>query len=513
MSLFTLYTYSNIEELRKIQQEKEIIPFIFAETKDLLEYDSNICIDISTLIHFLQINKDNRYPAYINLREMTEETIVIVDQSLADDVINFFPYLFSSHVPFCHEENKRDKCEKPQNKFTNARQPIYTYHNVDDLTAIIAYANAHNIPITTFSRASGDLRAELEKFNKSAELALLDLTSTAYAIEDNKNLIYSVELFLNQFPNIKIIALTSQVGKIIKYFPFYVEDQKPIKDLLPDLKDVAPIENLDDKIKKITSLSTIEFNAFIEGFNHNLVGHEYFKDRFRYNLNNFIALNKVKEQKVLSIFLFGASGIGKTEVARLIANGLQQDSYLAKINFQNYSSQDSLNSLIGSPSGYIGCEHGELSDKVNKSKVGIVLCDEFEKTTRPVFSFFLELLEEGKFTDSMAREYDLDGYILIFTSNIQNESDYKKIIPLELQTRFDLVCEFQEPSYYEKTKFLDLLLKQAERKFADQFSQIQMTSAEKQQLYNFDYSSLNALRDIKRLFNSRLMDFFSSKGV
>lgn len=444
---------------------------------------------------------------------MTEETIVIVDQSLADDVINFFPYLFSSHVPFYLEEKKRDKCEKPQNTFTNARQPIYTYHNVDDLTAIIAYANAHNIPITTFSRASDDLRAELEKFNKSAELALLDLTSIAYVIEDNKNLIYSVELFLNQFSNIKIISLTSQIDKIIKYFPFYVENQKPIKDLLPDLKDVAPIENLNDEVKKVTSLSATEFNAFIDGFNHNLVGHEYFKERFRYNLNNFIALNKVKEQKVLSIFLFGASGIGKTEVARLISNGLQQDSYLAKINFQNYSSQDALNNLIGSPSGYIGCEHGELSDKVNKSKIGIVLCDEFEKTTRPVFSFFLELLEDGRFTDSMAREYDLDGYILIFTSNIQNESDYKKIIPPELQTRFDLICEFQEPSYYEKTKFLDLLLEQAESKFADQFSQIQMTPAEKQQLYNFDYSSLNALRDIKRLFNNRLMDFFSSKGV
>ncbi len=154
-----------------------------------------------------------------------------------------------------------------------------------------------------------------------------------------------------------------------------------------------------------------------------------------------------------------------------------------------------------------------MSDKVKKSKVGIVLCDEFEKTNRPVFSFFLELLEEGKFTDSMAREYDLDGYILVFTSNLQNETEYKKIMPPELQTRFDLVCEFQEPSYHEKTKFLDLLLEQAESKFSEQFSQIQMTSEEKQKLYDFDYSSLNALRDIKRLFNNRLMDFFSTKGL
>lgn len=512
MSLYIIYTYNSTEQLRHIQQKKEVVPFIFAETKSLLDDDPNICIDISALIYLLRTNNENIYSAYINLREMTEVTIVILEESLADDAISFFPNLFSSYIPFYREENEQDREVHP-NTFKKTRQPIYKYNNLNDLTAIITYANAHNIPITTFSRASSNLRNELDKFNKSAEIALLDLTSTAYAIQDNKNLIYTVELFMNAFPNIQIIALSSQVDKIIEYFPLYVEGQQPISNLLPDLKEVTLIDTIADEVKKVTSLSSKEFDLFVECFNHNLVGHEYFKERFKYCLKNFITLNKVKEQKVLSIFLFGASGIGKTEVARLIANGLQKDSYLAKINFQNYSSQDALNSLIGSPAGYIGCEHGELSDKVKKSKVGIVLCDEFEKTNRPVFSFFLELLEEGIFTDSMAREYNLDGYILVFTSNLQNEAEYNKIIPPELQTRFDLVCEFQEPSYYEKTKFLDLLLEQAESKFSSQFSQIHMTSEEKRKLYDFDYSSLRALRDIKRLFNYRLMDFFSSKGV
>lgn len=224
-------------------------------------------------------------------------------------------------------------------------------------------------------------------------------------------------------------------------------------------------------------------------------------------MKNFIKLNKVKEQKVLSIFLFGPSGIGKTEVARQMASGLQLDSYLAKINFQNYSSQDALNSLIGSPPGYIGCECGELRDKVTKSKVGIILCDEFEKTTRPVFSFFLELLEDGRFTDSMTREYDLDGYIIIFTSNLKNEIEYNKCIPAELQTRFDLVCEFQELSCLEKKEFLSLLLKQAEEKFSNMdFSQL-----DKEKLYDFNYHNISALRDIRRIFLNRLMDAFTPK--
>ncbi len=512
ISFYIIYTYNSIEQLRRIQQEKEVIPFVFGETKDLLEDNPDLCIDISAMICLLRTSKENIYSAYINLREMTDQTIIIIKEYLADDAIKFFSHLFSSYVPFYQEDNVQNN-EAPTVTFKITRQPVYTYNNENDLSVIIEYANAHNIPITTFSRATGDLRNELEKFNKSAEIVLLDLTSTAYAIEDNKNLIYTVEMFMNAFPNIKVIALTSQVDKIVKYFPLYIEEQLPIRTLLPDLKELTSIDIGVKEVKKVISLSENEFDSFIEGFNHNLVGHEYFKERFKYCLKNFIALNKVKEQKVFSIFLFGASGIGKTEVARLIANLLQEDAYLAKINFQNYSSQDALNSLIGSPAGYIGCEHGELSDKVKKSKVGIILCDEFEKTTRPVFSFFLELLEEGKFTDSMAREYELDGYVLVFTSNLLNEAEYKQVMPPELQTRFDLVCEFQEPSFSEKTQFLDLLLEQAEDKFSDKFSQVQMTLEEKRKLYDFDYSSLNALRDIKRIFNNRLMDFFFEKGI
>ena len=142
-----------------------------------------------------------------------------------------------------------------------------------------------------------------------------------------------------------------------------------------------------------------------------------------------------------------------------------------------------------------------------------MLCDEFEKTTRPVFLFFLELLEEGYFTDSMAREYDMDGFIIVFTSNIQTENDYKKTIPPELQTRFDLVCEFEQPTSADKRKFLELLLEKAKQKHADSFSKFTMQEEDKKYLIGFDCSGLSALRDIKREFNNRLMDLFESKGL
>lgn len=393
------------------------------------------------------------------------------------------------------------------------RQKIYKYNSVQELDKIIQYAETNDIPIATFSRANGDLRKEFEQFNNSYKLAILDLTSVSYAIEDNKALIYALEQFLNIMPNIRVIAQTSQIDMLLKYFSLFFDGQEPVCKLIPDLLNLGEEESEESKLAKVTDLRGASFDTFIDTFNHNLIGHSYFKERLQYVLKNFILLNRAKEQKVLSIFLYGASGIGKTEVARLIANGLQNDCYLAKINFQNYSSQDALNSLIGSPAGYVGCNHGELSEKIQKSRVGVLLCDEFEKTTRPVFSFFLELLEEGQFTDSMAREYDMDGYVIIFTSNLSNENEYKKAIPPELQTRFDLVCEFESPTTLEKEKFLDLLLEMAKNKYSEQFAKITMTEDEKEKLYAFDYSSLLALRDIKRVFNNRLMDYFTEKAV
>lgn len=507
----TLYTYSGISELREIQEEHEVIPFIFAETKELLEETPAVFLEITALVYYLQVHPSDRYSAYINLREISDETIVIVDASIANEALSIFPMVFTNVMPISEESSKK---EDSIVSFSWNRVKLYTYKNHSLLNSIIEYANENNIPIATFSQATGIAKEQFENFNKSNDLALLDLTSVSYAIENNKNLIYLLESLLNIYPNIKVISEESQAECILDFFPLYFDTQSSITELLPNL--ICEIDEDQPGISRtsrITDLSKDDYRVFMDFFNKNLIGHKYFKERLEHTLKNFISLNKVKDQKVLSIFLYGASGIGKTEVARLIAAGLSETPHFAKINFQNYSSQDALNSLIGSPAGYIGCDHGELSDKIGKSNVGILLCDEFDKTTRPVFLFFLELLEEGYFTDSMAREYDLDGYIVIFTSNIQTEAEYKKIIPPELQTRFDLVCEFEVPNDIEKREFINLLYSRAKEKYANYFDMIKITLQEEHNLLDIDCKNMNALRDIRRVFNNKLMDLFESKEI
>lgn len=513
MDAFTLYTYRDLSELRKIQEEREVYPFVFAETLKQLECNDEICIDISALVYYLLVATNDIQAAYINLHNITSNTLIIVNGRIVDNALELFPLLFSDCKEYYDKEDSFTEETDVKLIVQNIkRRFIYKYNNAKDLDEIVKYADKNNIPIATFSQANQDRREEFDKFNKNEKLALLDLTSMSFAIHDNKNIIYAFEQFIGFFKNISIISHTPQVDDLLEFFPLFFDGAKPICDLIPELQNMGQDETKEASITKITNLSQAEYTKFIDDFSHNLIGHAYFKERLKHLLNNFILLNKAKEQKVLSIFLFGASGIGKTEVARLIANGLQKDSYLAKINFQNYSSQDALNSLIGSPAGYVGCNNGELSEKIQKSRVAILLCDEFEKTTRPVFSFFLELLEEGRFTDSMAREYDMDGYIIVFTSNIPNENEYKKAIPPELQTRFDLVCEFEKPTSLDKRNFLEFLFEKAQNKYKEQFSNITITDEDKERLFDFNYSELSSLRDIKRVFNNRLMDLFSEKS-
>ena len=159
---------------------------------------------------------------------------------------------------------------------------------------------------------------------------------------------------------------------------------------------------------------------------------------------------------------------------------------------------------MGSPRGYIGSEDGELSLKINKSKAGIILCDEFEKATLPVFNFFLELLEDGVFTDSQSREYDLDGYIIVFTGNML-ENQYYEQITKELQSRFDIVCELQLLTKEEKLDFLEYQTELFLEKLKSNKDLPEFSKEEIEDFKNINLDSTNNLRDIKRMLQGNIL--------
>ena len=192
-----------------------------------------------------------------------------------------------------------------------------------------------------------------------------------------------------------------------------------------------------DRAKKtLVSLDEDGFADTLIALNNELIGQVPFKSQAR----NFRLFNALDEQPIMSLLLLGPSGVGKTEVARILSEAIAPGQSLPKINLGNYSSKDSLNSLIGSPRGYMGSEEGELGKKVDSTDAGVLLVDEFEKAEPAVWNFFLDLLETGSFTDSLGTVHDLTGFIIVFTTNCPLEK-MSETFPDELLSRFSMIRE------------------------------------------------------------------------
>lgn len=230
------------------------------------------------------------------------------------------------------------------------------------------------------------------------------------------------------------------------------------------------ISATDRKHKKITDFNPQEFETFFKSFRESLYGHEKFKDDFYEIAKSFRLFNKIGEHKVLSLFLLGESGVGKTEVARALYKCLGGEDNLAKVNFGNYSNEFSLSSLIGSARGYIGSDDGEIFIRVRNTDVGVILIDEFEKSNATLFNFFLDVLESGKMVSSQAVEIDINGFIIIFTSNITKEEFPIKISP-ELRSRFDYKGHFTRLSNQDKRKYVEYRICSIIRKYNEHYNE------------------------------------------
>ena len=327
--------------------------------------------------------------------------------------------------------------------------------------------------------------------------------SNLYA-DDERALLYThiVERLINQ---IQMGEIESQLFIIInrKY-------SQTIKDLLfYQLEEIVSLEEAFDldivTNKNIVDLEEPDFEDLLSRINTELVGHSKFKLMLEEELRKFRVFNKLGYQPIFSTFIMGNSGIGKTELARVLHRNLSSAEHFIKINFGNYSDQNALSSLIGSPRGYIGSSKGELSDKLANSKSTVILIDEFEKSNKPVQNFFLQLLEDGVFTDSLGREYDLNKYIIIFTANVPKEKVTKIFAP-ELLSRFNLKYSFSNLSVNEKEEYVQKRLKRIEKDIQDRLNIIVDNEAETR-ILDFNYKKYENMRDI----NAELMKRISSE--
>lgn len=343
---------------------------------------------------------------------------------------------------------------------------------------------------------------------------IIDISSLVFTTRDN-NFQFQVERVINSFWSDTIFIVDKKYEEIVKHELRYCFTE--FEDIEIDIvgeatgskKELNLIEingrNVVRK-KKVIDFDNAELQNFFIGFNNGLYGHQKFKDEFQKLIETYRVFNALGEHKVLSLFLMGDSGVGKTEVARVIQKCLNGKTKLAKINFGNYSSKDALNSLIGSPRGYMGSETGELFEKVYNSDVGLILIDEFEKADSLVYNYFLDVLENGKMTNSQGEEIDINGYIIVFTSNISKEGFKERISP-ELRSRFNLKVHFSLLFNRDKEKFVQFRLKEILHKFKKKFSVEISQEVYEKLVRTIKVSEFKNMRDLNKCIKDVFVDY------
>lgn len=308
----------------------------------------------------------------------------------------------------------------------------------------------------------------------------------------------------------KVLVVLLKIPNI--YFIINTNLSKKLKNLFPRL--ISNIIQIDNIYKNDTEchrnfgeLNENDLEIVKKSLTEKLFGHADFKCDLMNKILDFQILNKIEEERILSLFLCGKPGIGKTETARIIHNALYSYSKPIKINLGNYKTGGSLNSLIGSPKGYIGSERGgELTNKIKNSDSKVIIIDEFDKSDTDLYNFFYELLEDGKFTDLDENEYNLNGYMVIFTTNLEKEN-YLEKIPAPIISRFTMLYNFSDISISEKARFINYRIDQLIKKYNSTYK---VNFEFDNVINNIDLSyilKLNDLRQMNRLIRKEFLNF------
>jgi ATP-dependent Clp protease ATP-binding subunit ClpB len=235
------------------------------------------------------------------------------------------------------------------------------------------------------------------------------------------------------------------------------------------------------------------------------------------------------DRPIGSFIFLGPTGVGKTELARALAEFLFDDEKaMIRIDMSEYQEKHTVSRLIGAPPGYVGFEEGgQLTEAVRRRPYSVILFDEIEKAHPEVFNVLLQLLEDGRLTDGHGRTVDCKNTVVIMTSNIgsqfiqeaKNEEEMRRLVSEALRhhfkpeflNRIDDIIVFHSLSEEQLKSIIDIQLKLLQRHLAQKKINIVLTPAAREMLVTLGYDPAYGARPLKRTIQREILNPLAMK--
>ncbi len=230
-----------------------------------------------------------------------------------------------------------------------------------------------------------------------------------------------------------------------------------------------------------------------------------------------------------SFIFLGPTGVGKTEVAKTLAYELFDDErHMVRIDMSEYMESFSVSRLVGAPPGYVGYdEGGQLTEAVRRNPYSIVLFDEIEKAHKDVFNILLQILDDGRITDSQGRTVDFKNTIIIMTSNLgsehilENKNNSEELINEQLKhtfkpeflNRIDEIIIFNSLSKDVVYSILDKIIRELEYRLSDKKIKVMLTDNAKKYIIDNAYDENYGARPIKRFVSQNIETLIASNII
>jgi ATP-dependent Clp protease ATP-binding subunit ClpB len=201
-----------------------------------------------------------------------------------------------------------------------------------------------------------------------------------------------------------------------------------------------------------------------------------------------------------SFIFLGPTGVGKTELARALAEFMFDDERaLVRLDMSEYQERHTVARLVGAPPGYVGYEEGgQLTEAVRRRPYAVLLLDEIEKAHNEVFDVLLQLLDDGRLTDGHGRTVDFRNTVVIMTSNIRSEEELRERFRPEFLNRIDEVVGFEPLTREQLSEIVELQLGRLRQRLAERKIELEVTDAAKELIAEEGWDPAYGARPLKR---------------